>query len=149
MELEKWIPLAVALASAIVGFIIWLVQKNRERRDQIRQRKQALYESLLTAVTDLHLGNAAPLFVESQLAWLYASDSVLKLMNSLFVAIRDKRSNDELVALLGNLLLEMRRDIFDQTEISEEWLKEKYVAVAPPGDDVMKYIERRTPKLKQ
>ena len=127
--------------------MLWLVQKDRERKDQIRRRKQALYESLLTSVTELYSSNAAPLFVESQLAWLYASDNAMELLNSLFVSIRDKKSESELQELLGKLLLEMRRDVFDKTRISEEWLKAQYVAVTPPREDVLKYLERRAPKL--
>lgn len=145
--MDKWIPLAVALASTMGGFVIWIIQKNKERRDQIRQRKQAVYESLLTAVTELYSSNAAPLFVESQLAWLYASDNALKLLNSLFVSIRDKKSEAELQDLLGRLLLEMRRDVFDKTAISEEWLQNNFVAVTPPREDVLTYLERRLPKL--
>jgi flagellar basal body-associated protein FliL len=46
MRLETWIPLVVALATAGVGLLVWLFQKQREHDDQIRQRKQALYESV-------------------------------------------------------------------------------------------------------
>jgi hypothetical protein len=145
--MEKWIPLSAVVVSGVVGLVVWLVQKDRERKDQIRRRKQALYESLLTSVTELYSSNAAPLFVESQLAWLYASDNALELLNSLFVSIRDKKSESELQELLGKLLLEMRRDVFDKTRISEEWLKAQYVAVTPPREDVLKYLERRAPKL--
>jgi hypothetical protein len=37
--------------------------------------------------------------------------------------------------------------VFDKTAISDEWLKAKYVAVTPPREDVLKYPERRLPKL--
>ena len=130
--MDKWVSVIAVVASAVLGLFIWLVQKNRERREEIKRRKQALYESLLISVTELHTANAAPLFVESQLAWLYASDDVLLLLHSLFVSIRDKKSEAELQQLLGKLLLEMRGDVLGKTAISDEWLKARYEAVTPP-----------------
>ena len=85
--------------------------------------------------------------MESQLAWLYASDDVLLLLHSLFVSIRDKKSEAELQQLLGKLLLEMRRDVLGKTAISDEWLKARYEAVTPPREGVLKYLETRVPKL--
>lgn len=148
MRLETWIPLVVALATAGIGFLVWLFQKQREHEDQIRQRKQALYESVLYALAELPANNAAPLFVESQLAWLYASDNVLRQTQALFDSLIAKEPYSVRIKLQGNLLLEMRRDIFTRTNISENWVKENYDPGNPPPEDIVKYIERKTSKSK-
>src|SRR3712207_5702210 len=132
MSLETWTPLVVALVTAGVGFVVWLFQKQREHEDQIRQRKQALYESVLYALAELPADNTAPLFIESQLTWLYASDNVLREMQSLFDSLINKEPYSERIKLQGNLQLEMRRDIFTRTNISEAWVKEKYDPGHPP-----------------
>jgi len=56
-----------------------MAQKIRERRDIERLRKEELYKTLLAATVEFaSYANGAPLVIESQRAWLYASDEVLQ-----------------------------------------------------------------------
>ena len=119
MKIEIWLTASFAIVSAICGLIVWLIQKNRERKDKLLHQKQLLYESLLLSMVDLYSGNIAPIFVESQLAWLYASDNLLKLLNSYFTGVAQRNmSNTELQKLVGYILLEMRTDIINDRKIS-------------------------------
>ena len=148
MNWDKWVPVLAALTAAVAGLIVWMVQKNRERQDQIRQRKQAVYEALLIAISELPSHNAAPLYVESQLAWLYASDKVLGAMQAVFASFQVPRPFEERANLLAALLLEMRKDIFSRTAVTEDSVRRIFEVGHPPIEDIMKYIERRGTKLK-
>ena len=128
--MEIWITAMFAIVSALSGLIVWFLQKNRERKDKLLHQKQLLYESLLLSMVDLYSGNIAPIFVEAQLAWLYASDDLLKLLNSFFLNRAQKDKNDtELQKIIGYILLEMREDIIKDTKISREWTDENFVAL--------------------
>ena len=149
MDFQAWIPIIVAIATAVASLLVWVFQKSRERKDQIRQHKQELYESLLLAIAEFPANNTAPFFVESPLAWLYASDDVLRSIQSVFDAlIAKKLYSEDGTHALGNLLLEMRRDTLDETEISEEWVKGEYKTGHPPIEDIVKYVQRRASKSK-
>ncbi|MCP4536013.1 MAG: hypothetical protein GY832_02605 [Chloroflexi bacterium] len=70
--------IVVAIISALIGFVVWVAQKSVERRSAERLRKEELYNDLLAASVELFsTGDAAPFVIESQHAWLYASDEVL------------------------------------------------------------------------
>ena len=74
--------IVVAILSALVGFVVWVAQKSVERRSAERLRKEELYKNLLAASVELFTtGDGAPFVIESQRAWLYASDEVLKAIN--------------------------------------------------------------------
>ena len=148
MDPDKLIPIFAALTTAVAGLVVWVFQKNRERQDQVRQRKQAVYESLLIAIAELPSHNAAPLFVESQLAGLYASDKVLHAMQVVFSSFQVARPFEERAEVLGALLFEMRKDIFSQTKVTEASVRTIFEMGHPPVEDLVKYIERRGMKLK-
>ena len=107
-----------------------------------------MYESLLIAIAELPSHNAAPLFVESQLAGLYASDKVLHAMQAVFSSFQVARPFEERAEVLGALLFEMRKDIFSQTKVTEASVRTIFEMGHPPVEDLVKYIERRGMKLK-
>ena len=74
---------------------------------------------------------------------------MLRLIQNVFDALIEKRLYDDGGLVIGNLLLEMRRDILDQTDISKEWIKEKYRTGHPPVEDIGEYVKRRSSKSKQ
>lgn len=89
------ITLSVTVLGAVGGLATWLIQRRVERMAAERLRKSALYESLLYAITELSsFGNGAPILVESQNAWLYASDEVLRAVNGYLTAVADERNPD-------------------------------------------------------
>ncbi len=147
--MEIWITAMFAIVSALSGLIVWFLQKNRERKDKLLHQKQLLYESLLLSMVDLYSGNIAPIFVEAQLAWLYASDDLLKLLNSFFLSrAQNDKSHTELQKIIGYILLEMREDIIKDTKISREWTDENFVALTANEELVAKYIKLRFERFK-
>lgn len=145
---DKWAPVLAALTTAVAALLVWALQKRREREDQSRQRKQMVYEALLIALSELPTHNAAPIYVESQLAWLYASDEVLSALRSLFIAFKKPAPFSDRADLLANLLLAMRKDIFPTTRVAGNLLRETFESGHPPLVDLQRYIERRGTKMK-
>jgi len=138
------LPIVVAIVSAFAGLITWIAQKDRERRDSARQKKLDLYETLLTCVIHLTAQDATPFFVESQQAWLFASDDVLAQINAYTKALASGNAdNKQLNDILGKLLLSMRLDLGLKTEINEDWVKSNFRAVTAPPEQLQKYLESK------
>lgn len=135
MKLEPVVPILVAILTAFVSFVIWVVQRTIERRHAERHRKEQLYEGLLEAIVQLSsFGDGAPIIVESQKAWLYATDDVLEAITE-YQGIwrgdpnrqpgtpptpdeRNKRNAAE-----AKIRLQIRRDLFPRTRLTPHWMK--------------------------
>src|SRR5215470_5121023 len=83
--------IAVAILSALAGFLVWIVQRYYERKAAERLRRAELYGALLSSSAEfIGTGNMAPFIFESQRAWLYASDEVLQRINDYLAAALDE-----------------------------------------------------------
>jgi len=69
-------------------------------------------------------------------------------MQAVFASFNVPRPFEERAGVLGSLLLEMRKDIFSHTEVTEESIRKIFEFGHPPVDDLLKYIERRGARLK-
>lgn len=153
MTLELTIPIIVAIVSALGGFLAWFAQKNRERRDTERLRKEELYQTLLAATVEFaSYANAAPLVIESQRAWLYASDEVLQAINDYLKAcagyVEQQNENERWAAIKeaeGVLRLAVRRDLQPRTRVNEEWLRQKWEIIISHKGNIMEYLGRDRP----
>ena len=155
MKLESTIPIIVAIVSALGGFLVWMAQKIRERRDIERLRKEELYKTLLAATVEFaSYANGAPLVIESQRAWLYASDEVLQAINGYLKACKrhveqqgesDINFDERWAAVKeaeGVLRLAVRRDLSPGTRINEEWLRQEWEIITSHKENVMEYLGR-------
>jgi hypothetical protein len=155
MNLESTIPIIVAIVSALGGFIVWIAQKIRERRDTERLRKEELYKTLLAATVEFaSYANAAPLVIESQRAWLYASDEVLRAISGYLKSCAgyveqqgksDININERWAAVKEAedvLRLAVRRDLSPGTRINEEWLRQEWEIITSHQENIMEYLGR-------
>ena len=138
-----------AVIVALAGGISWTAQQTARRRAIDRERREHLYRQLMSAVLDMSAcGNAAPLVVEVQQAWLYASDEVLMAVNSYLrfylsrivepgslIAEEDRQRIQWFEA---EIRLSVRRDLMP-TRLSREWIESEWVAVAAPPDKIEEY----------
>jgi len=148
------IPIIVAAVAALAGFLTWLGQRRIELQQTERLRKEKLYEALLEAITELSsFGNGAPLLVESQKAWLYASDEVLRAVNGYFKVFLGERAApgepttpEEREARQrrdGAIRLAIRRDLNRNTSLDEDWMSREWTPLASSEKAIREYLERR------
>lgn len=151
MDLKTLIPVAVAAMSALLGFAIWIIQKNIEKRHADRLRKESLYEKLLEAVVQLaSFGDGAPFLIESQKAWLYATDNVLYALNDYLKIFLEYPMNQGEVSSLerraalqaaeGKIRLQIRRDLFPATSMNKDWLLTNWKPIAAPKEALREYL---------
>jgi len=98
--------------------------------------------------------NAAPLVFESQRAWLYASDEVLRAINGYLKACAvyvkqqgesDMNINERWAAFKeaeGVLRLAVRRELSPGTRINEEWLRQEWEIITSHKENIMEYLGR-------
>lgn len=150
------VPIVIAIITALAGFLTWLFQRRSERIQTERLRKEALYEKLLEAITEISsFGDGAPLLIESQKAWLYASDDVLRAVNSYLKVFLDEEKNRKNSGELnqearanrqqreGVIRLAIRRDLHKNTMLDEQWLSNEWRPVAAPEQKIRDYFVRR------
>lgn len=150
------IPIVVAIVTAFGGFIAWLAQRRVERRETERLRKQRLYEKLLESIVELSsFGNGAPLLVESQRAWLYASDEVLMAVNDYLKVFLHEGAAAEGAPTTpqervrrqqadARIRLAIRRDLQPTTRLDDRWITEEWKPVASSEAAIREYLDRRS-----
>jgi hypothetical protein len=146
--------LAVAILSALAGFLVWIGQRHVERRSAERLRKEALYGTLLSACVEfVGSGNGAPFIIESQRAWLYASDGVLEAINDYLKAFAaygavEARSAEAAAAWKavadaeGRLRLSIRRDLHPETRLTARWVAGHWEMVTSRPERIQEYLTR-------
>ena len=146
--------LAVAILSALAGFLVWIGQRYFERKAAERIRKEKLYGTLLTACAEfVGTMNHAPFAIESQRAWLYASDEVLEAINEYQKAVlafgdAQRAGVDFSEAwkavedVDGRLRLSIRRELHPETRISQRWVKAKWEVVTSQPERIREYLRR-------
>lgn len=146
--------IAVAILSALAGFLVWITQKYFERRATERLRKERLYGTLLAASVEfVGTANGAPFIIESQRAWLYASDAVLEAINEYlkaFVTYGDAQRRgvdpsamwEAVKDAEGRLRLSIRRDLHPETKINGHWVKGQWEMVTSSPERIREYLQR-------
>jgi hypothetical protein len=143
----------ITILSALVGFLVWMAQRYFERQAAERLRKEELYRTLLsTTVEFVATGNGAPFIIESQRAWLYASDEVLEAINEYlkaFVAYANNKNNQldtqvwgAVKDAEGRLRLSIRKDLRPKTKITTQWVKGQWEMVTSRPERVQEYLKR-------
>ena len=142
----------LAIVTASLSLLSWTGQQYFTRNDEKRRKKEDLYKKLLDSILDVSaLADAAPLVVESQRMWLYASDEVLEavydyvkffydsVLSSSSTDKNHERLNAELSEKIANISLAIRRDVRRSTNISREWIRSRYVSMAAPEEAIIQY----------
>jgi hypothetical protein len=146
--------ITVAILSALAGFLVWIAQRYYERRAAELLRKEALYRTLLAASIELFAtGDGALFVVESQQAWLYASDEVLENINAYLKAFsayaetkqRETDSADTWAAVKeaeGRLRLSIRKDLRPKTKITPQWVAGEWKTIISRPERIRRYLRR-------
>ena len=151
------VPVLVALIAAggVLGSVlgnvhIWHLEENAQRLEQERLRQESLYGGLPEGVLLIHSrGSGAAFVVESQRAWLYASDDVLSAVagyrRELLGCVDDLGSlNNEqkqrLHRAVAKILLAMRKELCRDTTIDQGWAEEEWPWIGSDPVEVESYL---------
>lgn len=146
MTQELTVAIVVAIVSAFVGLVVWTAQRYMEGRTNELVRKEKLDATLLAATLEFSSdGNGAPFVIESQHAWVYASDEVLRAINEYGRAIGHSVSEenwDDVVAAERSLRLAIRKDLKPETEIDQKWVLEEWQMITSHRQNIREYLSR-------
>ncbi len=143
---------SLAIVTASLSLLSWTGQQYFNRNDEKRRKKEDLYQKLLDSILDVSaLADAAPLVVESQRMWLYASDEVLEAVYDYVKFFYDSvldspsagKGHEGIDAVLSekiaNICLAIRRDVRRGTIINREWIRSRYISMAAPEEAIVQY----------
>ena len=122
---EGW-AVIISACIAIGGYALqaYLAQK-RELEAMNRKGKEEYYSKMLKALHGFYVSSKdkelREKFIEaSRISWLYASDDVIESINNFFNLIKigaEKVLDDEKKKALGQILVNMRKDLGIKTEL--------------------------------
>ena len=123
--------------SAIISSWLTYYFAIRSKRDEaILKFKEEKYANLLLLMQGF-VGNTISgdlkreFFKELYKSWLYASDEVIKSINAaiqFLISLRGKApDSDQGIKLVGNIVLEMRKDLYGKTSL--DWKDFRYIDV--------------------
>lgn len=125
--MEKWFVALVPIASAAIGaFLVYFFTSRAKREESIVRFKEEKYAKLLIklqgfvgATTSAQLKRE--FFEEQYQSWLYASDDVVKSINSLLQLVKEGRGSapdpEAGRKAIGDVVLAMRRDLLRKTKL--------------------------------
>lgn len=127
----NWLQLLSAAFGAAAGY--WLkfyFDQRKAREERAFADKRNHYRTLLLCLKSLREGNSEHtdmLWYEYSFLWLHAPDSVIKSANALVTKIKEGTVKaEELAPLVGDLLLQIRRDMgFPKTSLLQVDFKGK------------------------
>ena len=124
-------PLLIILLSIIAGltssYLTYFYSQKSKKQQAILKFKEEKYGNmviLLQAFFDY--AKSAPMkrrfLEESYKSWLYCSDNVINAINAFIKFMEDARGktmdHEKGKALIGNIILEMRRDLLGKTDLT-------------------------------
>jgi len=146
--------ITLAIITASLGLLTWTSQQIFSRVEERRKYKEDLYRKLLDAILDMGvLAESAPLVVETQRMWMYASDEVLEAVYDYlryYLSAKENRFPNGLIpedvrkeiqekdALIR---LAIRKDIRPRTKINRSWIHSRFLAVGAPAESIKTYRE--------
>jgi hypothetical protein len=138
---------------ASVGLVTYALQERDRRAAALSQRRRELYESLIGNLFDLPAAtdrvDRSDRITEIEKSWLFASDDVLEALYAYLDAYdelcraalegevfdseavldqvrREPATRQRMAELLARLFVEMRREVREDTEITDEWAKQHF-----------------------
>ena len=130
MDYNNLLLIFTSLVVAIISsYLTYYFTIESKRKESILRFKEEKYSNLIIFLQGF-VGNTVnaetkkKFFEEQYKSWLYSSDGVVKSINEMIKLIveakgkePDKKSGKKLV---GNIILEMRKDLLKKTKLSHE-----------------------------
>jgi hypothetical protein len=118
-----WPQLLSAALGAVAGYLLkFYLDRWKAAEERAFADKREHYRNLLLCLKSLREGNSKHtdlLWFEYSFLWLHAPDPVIRSANTLMAKIREGSGKvEELAPFIGELLLEIRRDMgFSKTSL--------------------------------
>lgn len=157
---QVWQGWVAAILVAVVGgggLVVWWFNDRAQRQEHERLRQESLYRGLIEGLTMLNsAGTGAGFVVESDRAWLYASDDVLRAVAEYrrellpWVGRLDKLAKEDKQRLnraVAKILLAMRKETYRNNRIGEGWA-EKWPGIGSKAVEVERYLEQTRPTVR-
>ena len=130
MGIKNVLLIVLPLISVFLGsFLTYLFQAKSRKHEAILRFKEEKYSNLIIALQGFvgitASGKEKKHFLEEQYkSWLYASDDVSKAINKLIKLLIENKgkepNHEEGRKIIGNIILEMRRDLLGKTKLRNE-----------------------------
>jgi len=126
-------PLGVPAFVATFGLLA--NESSRQARDR-QKHKERRYESMVQALesfyTDSSGENRGRFLAESELAWLYCGDDVIRATNRFLDAVEvGAQPSTDNERLVGQLMVEIRRDFLGKTRLTAGDFKHRSTTPGP------------------
>jgi Pyruvate/2-oxoacid:ferredoxin oxidoreductase delta subunit len=126
------IPIVVACLAIFGSVLTFVLNERTKRRDEIYKRKEERYKILIESLKGFYSNNQdaakKDAFISQvNLCWLYCPDVVVtkayKFLKMLDVSRDRNYSDEEKETAIGDLILEIRKDLIHNEPIEETVLK--------------------------
>jgi hypothetical protein len=123
--LETWVaPFWAVVVALFVAAFTYFFDRRKAAAERNIADKREHYRTLILCLKSLREGNSQHidlLWFEYSFLWLHAPDSVIRAFNSLIEKLnKGPTSRDSLPPLIGELLLQVRRDMgFSNTKLQK------------------------------
>ena len=127
--MSQSIPIIVAFLTIGFGFLTYLFQKFRDRKEDLIKIRRLEYRKWIQAFYDVTSGKTDALLEFNKCTndlFLYGSDEVVEAVGSFKNYMRNTsdgsvyRDIDEVRNLLAKVIREMRNDCFESTKLMQE-----------------------------
>ena len=122
--MEDVLKFWAVLGPFLAGLLMWILNQHAKWKWERHIRKEERYVGFLDSIAGFYVGSSTAeektkFIHQLRLAWLYCPDDVIRLGNRFLdtVKVKDEKSTDaEKETALGNLLLELRREMVGKTK---------------------------------
>lgn len=118
------LPIVTAILSSYLTYYFAMKSKKTEAMIKFKEEK---YSNLVVALqgfigTTVSADTKRKFFEEQYKSWLYSSDDVVKSINELIRLLIEERGQapdpEKGRKIIGNIILEMRKDLIGKTELT-------------------------------
>ena len=128
MEIKDILLIVIPIVTAALGsFLTYFFAIQTKQREAMMKFKEEKYSNLIIALQGFVGSTVSPdtkrnFFEEQYKSWLYSSDKVVEAVNELIKLLIDEQGKspdpEKGRKVIGNIILEMRRDLLGKTDLT-------------------------------
>ncbi len=132
IDWNTFIPILTACLTILGSVIVWALSERSKRRQEIYKRKEERYAKLIESLKGFYVNNQDKTLKDAfltqiNLSWMYCPDIVIQKAYEFIHMVHThsdrKYSDDEKEKAVGELILEIRKDLMHNKELKKTLLK--------------------------